>query len=337
MSKLADKAKRISFDEDDQAEAPTSPPASPATTIPAPDRPRTAIGAITASIAMGRGVEAENRALKARLERFEDATIVEAIDPARIHPSRYANRHDLSFQGPEFAALKAEIASTRRNVQPIKVRPRAGGQDDFEIVYGHRRHRACLELGIPVFAIIEQLDDAALFGEMERENRERQSLSPWEQGVMYKRALEAGLYPSLRKLAEGIDAQVGNVSTAISLASLPAEIIGAFPSPLALQFRWAAPLKQALEKDGEGVIARAREICAMTPRPGAKDVYARLLAPPSKSASGEAMSEKLVVDGKTVGRWERASDGTLTLKVQPGTLSAAKEARLLEYVRKLLG
>ena len=71
MSKLTDKAKSISFEDDDD-----TPAAAP---VPV-DRPRTAMGAISASIAMGRGVEAENRDLRAKLDRFEDVTV--AFDPA---------------------------------------------------------------------------------------------------------------------------------------------------------------------------------------------------------------------------------------------------------------
>ena len=100
MSKLTDKAKSISFEDDDD---------TPAAALVPVDRPRTAMGAISASIAMGRGVEAENRDLRAKLERFEDATVVEFLDPKRIRPSRFANRHELSFAGTEFEGLKAEI------------------------------------------------------------------------------------------------------------------------------------------------------------------------------------------------------------------------------------
>ena len=93
MSKLTDKAKRIRFEDVDD-----TPAAAP---VPV-DRPRTAMGAISASIAMGREIEAENRDLRAKLERFEDATVVEFLDPKRIKPSRFANRHELSFAGTEF-------------------------------------------------------------------------------------------------------------------------------------------------------------------------------------------------------------------------------------------
>lgn len=329
MSKLTDKAKSISFEDDDD---------TPASATPAPvDRPRTAMGAISASIAMGRGVEAENRDLRAKLERFEDASIVEFLDPKRIRPSRFSNRHELSFAGTEFEGLKAEIQAAGRNVQPIKVR-RVGqggdGHDEFEIAFGHRRHRACLELGLPVAAIVEELTDAQLFAEMERENRERQDLSPWEQGVMYKRAIDDGLFPSLRMLASSIGAQVGNVSTAIQLASLPPEMVDAFPSPLNLQFRWGTGLKTAIDKNPEGVLAQARDLAAMNPKLPAKEVLARLTGVGASTKRDAPV--QLTSKGKVVGFWDKDHKGNVSVQIKAGGLPPAKEKRLREFLEKLL-
>ena len=330
MSKLTDKAKSISFEDDDDT------PAASATAPVSADRPRTAMGAISASIAMGRGVEAENRDLRAKLERFEDATVVEFLDPKRIRPSRFANRHELSFAGAEFEGLKAEIQAAGRNVQPIKVR-RVGqggeGKDEFEIAFGHRRHRACLELGLPVAAIVEELTDAQLFNEMERENRERQDLSPWEQGVMYKRAIDDGLFPSLRKLAASIGAQVGNVSTAIQLASLPSEVVDAFPSPLSLQFRWGTALKAVIDKYPAEAFAQARELAAMNPKLPAKEVLARLTGA-GASTKREAPIQ-LTSKGKVVGSWDKDPKGNVSVQIKAGGLSLAKEERLREFLEKL--
>ena len=327
MSKLTDKARRISFDDVDDAPHPA----------PVDDRPRTAIGAITASLALGRGVEAENRLLKERLQQFEDVTVVEFVDPQRIRASRYANRHELSFLGPEFAGLKAEIASAGRNVQPIKVRrlaTGAAGPQDYEIVFGHRRHRACLELGIPVAAVVEDMDDAQLFSEMERENRERQNLSPWEQGVMYKRALDEGLFPSLRKLAVAIGVQAGNVSTAIQLAALPEEVVAAFPSPMSLQFRWAGALKAALDQNPEGVRAAARDMALLEPRLAAKTVLDRLLG--AEAIAVRVAPTPLMSRGVAVGSWEKDKRGNLSIQVKRGGLDDAGEKRLLKLLQQLL-
>ena len=337
MSKLTDKARRISFDDVDDATQPG----------PIDDRPRTAIGAITASLALGRGVEAENRALKEKLQQFEDVTVVEFIDPKRIRSSRFANRHELSFLGVEFAGLKAEIASAGRNVQPIKVRRLLPKTDKdsasdvagspaalYEIAFGHRRHRACLELGIPVAAIVEEMTDAELFAEMERENRERQNLSPWEQGVMYKRALDEGLFPSLRKLATVIGVQAGNVSTAIQLAALPEYVVAAFPSPLCLQFRWAAALKAAIDQNPEGVRAVAKDLSSLDPKLAAKTVLDRLLG--AETVAVRAAPVPLMARGVAVGSWEKDKRGNLAIQIRRGGLDEAGEKRLLKVLQQLL-
>ena len=51
---------------------------------------------------------------------------------------------------------------------------------------------------------------------MDRENREREDLSPYEQGTMYQQALDAGLFPSQRRLAEQLgvnEAEIKNESS----------------------------------------------------------------------------------------------------------------------------
>ncbi len=333
MSKLVDKAKGIRFDD-------AGEPAPPAPVEV--DRPRTAIGAISASLAMGRGLEAENRELKASLKALEDASVVEMLDPHRIRPSRYANRHESSFSGPEFRALKHEIASAGGNVQPIKVRPLPGGEGQgghegprYEIAYGHRRHRACLELGLPVAAVVESLIDAELFAEMDRENRDREDLSPWEQGVMYKRALDLGLFPTLRRLAEAVGAQPGNVSTAVQLASLPEEVVAAFQSPLVLQYRWAAAIKGALDRDAKAVLTIAAELAAMQPKLPAKEVLERLTGAQASTARGAP--RQFIVGKKVVAEWDKDAKGHAVLRIRGGALEPDAEQRLLDFVEGLFG
>lgn len=198
--------------------------------------------------------------LEARLKEFEDVLPVRLIDPNKIVPSKWANREMQSFDSPEFAQLKAEIDSAEGNVQPIKVRPVIGKEDRYEIVFGHRRHRACLELGKPVLALVEEVSDAELFKAMDRENRTRLDLSPWEQGKMYRRALNEKLFATQEQLAKELGVDAGNLSKALKLANLDKRIVDAFASPLDLQYRWAKPLIDALMQDEAGVLARADEL-----------------------------------------------------------------------------
>jgi len=183
------------------------------------------------------------------------------LNPKSIKPTKWANRHDKSYEGQEFSELKAEIESAGGNVQAIKVRPIPGSSpQEYEIVFGHRRHRACLELGFLVLATIESIDDKELFKEMDRENRLRADLRPYEQGLMYARALDEGLFSSQRKLAEELGLQSSNVSTAINIARLPKGVLDAFCSPLEIQYRWSAPLNDAVKTNLDLVLLRANEI-----------------------------------------------------------------------------
>ncbi len=202
--------------------------------------------------------------LKAEIDALKAAKPVMKIHPSEIKASAWVNRHQDSFEVPEFAAFKAEIESAAGNIQPIKVRPLkfsdTSGEAKYEIVFGHRRHRACLELGIDVNVIVDDLDEKSMFVEMDRENRERADLRPFEQGLMYARALDSGLFSSLRKLSEEIGVDPTNISKAVSLARLPESILDSFESRLDMQYRWASDLKAALEKEPDLILARAADI-----------------------------------------------------------------------------
>ncbi len=207
----------------------------------------------------------ENEALKAKVAEFDGASVTRKISCNLIKRSHWANRDQagLTDENEEFLGLKKEIEAAGGNVQPIKVRPVSGVfPQSYEIVFGHRRYRACSDLGLDVLAVIEQLDDRALFIEMDRENRQRADLRPYEQGLMYKRALDEGLFSSQNKLAEALGIEAGTASKAISLAKLPKNILDSFKSPLDIQFRWAVDLKAAYEKEPDVVLARADDIIA---------------------------------------------------------------------------
>ena len=245
-----------------------------------PIKVRTGPGAFVAHLARESEVFSENQVLKSELKIWSDAAPAKKLDPACVVPSKWANRHGDSFENSDFQALKADIGSAGGNVQAIKVRPIPGSDPQrYEIVFGHRRHRACMDLDLPVLAVIESINEQALFVEMDRENRQRADLRPYEQGEMYRRALDEGLYASLRKLAEAIGVQPSNVSVALKIARLPVDVLNAFPSRLDIQYRWAAPLTDVLEKEPDVVLKKAKAISTSKNQAlrSAVDVYRTLI------------------------------------------------------------
>jgi len=271
----------------------------------------------------------EVESLKERLAEFEGGQIARLIDPKRIVPSVWANRHESNFSGPEFAELKAELQNAGGNIQPIKVRPLAMGEGvgpsnppdaaaaEFEIIFGHRRHRACLELGLPVLAIVEPIDAQTLFVQMERENRSRKNLSAWEQGMMYARALDQGLYSSNRQLAAAIGRDLGDVGKALSLARLPLSVVNAFASPLDLQYRWAKPLSEVQQKDPEGVITRAEALRSRAGGMSPKEILAELIGEEKgrTAATNDAKELAIAISGKPAGVMSTDSRGSTHIRL----------------------
>lgn len=287
----------------------------------AESKPRTAAGELLAE--RRSGLEVENARLNSQLgelqaevQKWAGASPVLALDPHLVEPSRFANRLAESFASDDFALFREEIRASGGNVQPIKVAPIPGTTPQrYTIVFGHRRHRACLEEGLPVHAIVENLTESAQFVEMERENRGRRDLSAYEQGVWYLRACSPtipadkgslpgwGLFASKADLAAALGIDKGNVSKACQIAELPEAVLDAFPSRNEIQFNWATALHRAMKESKTTLIARANGLSrerGAGKGMSAKDVYTSLVAGP------EAPAEAGGLDMEVIGKAGRA-------------------------------
>jgi ParB family chromosome partitioning protein len=181
--------------------------------------------------------------------------------------------------------------------------------------------------------MVESITDAALFEEMDRENRQRADLRPYEQGEMYRRALDEGLYPSLRKMADAIGVQAGNVSTAVKLSRLPSIVLDAFPSRLDIQYRWSIPLADAAEKSPELLSDRIKGIQEERKNGSkftAQEVFQRLIA---QTSSPKATVRNVRVAGKAVLKVREAKDTvTFEMALAPKNVIRKIEAYIVEVL-----
>lgn len=296
--------------------------------------PRTGPGQMLAFRGQIQQVEGELAALRDKLRQYEGALPTRKLDPKTIRPSRWANRHESSFSTSEFAGLKADIEHAGGNVQPILVRPLKDEPGQYELVFGHRRHRATLELGIPVLASIwvDELGDAALFAAMDRENRERADLSPYEQGVMYQRALEEQLFPTQRQLAEGLGVSHTWVRKALMVAQLPATVVECFRSPLEISFRHAEQIHAAMEKDRRGFLKRIEKLRGQSL--SAPLVVARLL----DVKPGYERVERIDVQsgGRKLGSLVRSKSGEVVITLAAETVASVSDGEMGEAVTEAL-
>jgi ParB family chromosome partitioning protein len=270
--------------------------------------PSTFVGRV--GMQAGLGFAAENERLKA--ERA-DGMVLLRLDPKTIGRTRFANRNErsLSSRDAKFKRLKASILAEGQDT-PIRVRPAAAGSDkEYELVEGHRRHAAILELDQQIeggFLILARLDAKAaeakdLFEKMYRENAEREDLSAFETGSMFAQGLTAGIYRTQRELAARMGLDEATVSQYLTIANLPPEVLSAFGDVRLISMRWSAALAKACKEHGAETLARARKCSRQEPRPEAEAVY-KLLTGAGTAARpkrrGSKLSESVKVDNKVL-------------------------------------
>jgi ParB family chromosome partitioning protein len=303
--------------------------------MPRPAGRRTGPGEMLAFRGQMLAAEGEVARLRDALQQFDGSLPTKKLDPARVAPSRWANRHEASFATADFIRFKADVEHAGGNVQPILVRPSARDADSYEIVFGHRRHRACLELGLPVLAAIATapMSDLELFAAMDRENRERADLSAWEQGAMYRKALDEQMFPSQRRLAEALGLSHTWVRKAIAVAELPETVVQCFRSPLELQFKHAELITAALETDRKGVLRRAEKL-RQSERVSASAVVAALIG---RQRGGDERPQEIRVGGTLAGRISWDSRGQATIRLMPGAVHGDNVKALIEAIGAVVG
>ena len=248
--------------------------------------------------------------------------MVYRIEPTLIRLMPMPNRDACAFESDEFEELRIAVLSNGGNTVPIGVvefeEIDAQGFK-YELVYGERRMEACKLAKVPVLAYVKkaaELTPSQRTFETVRENQARQNLSPFEFGRQLKYVLDSGHARGVRMLGREIGRHHKDVSAAIKLACLPGEVISAFASTMEIQFRFEAPLAQALADNSEAVLRVARDIGSQPKRPPAREVFQRLIEAGNEtlkavesqgggpSATPDATTDKgvLYANGKEVGR-----------------------------------
>lgn len=200
----------------------------PAPPEKAPVRPRGAVGALQSS-----------------LSKLQDNAVQE-IDVNLIDDAGVEDR--LGIDPEAQRQLKESLAAYGQQV-PVLLRPNKTLQGRFEIVYGRRRLAALKELGLPVKAMIRQLDDHDLVMAQGQENTARQDLSFIE---------KASFATQLQSMDYDRPTIAAALSIDLPMVSRLLKVGIAFPLPFLRNIgsapsigrdRWTA-LAAALEQDG---------------------------------------------------------------------------------------
>jgi ParB family chromosome partitioning protein len=147
-----------------------------------------------------------------------EAAEIRQLDLARIRPNPFQPRRE--FRAEELEELAASIRE-HGVLQPVIVR--ASG-DDFEIVAGERRVRACQRLGMEsIPAIVRVADDTQMVELALVENIQRQDLNPIEEARAYQAYIQR-LDLTQEQAAQRLGKSRSSVANMIRLLDLPADV-----------------------------------------------------------------------------------------------------------------
>ena len=160
-----------------------------------------------------------------------------SLDPHLVDPSFVRDRID--EEEADFAVFRQGI-SERGQLQPILVRPHPDRPGRFMIVFGHRRARAARDLGLPVRAVVKEIEEINHIIAQGQENSRRADLTFIERSLLARKLMEMSQSKDTIKAALTID------DTALSrmlsvVETIPSALIEAIGSARGVgRDRWEA-------------------------------------------------------------------------------------------------
>lgn len=145
------------------------------------------------------------------------------VEVGEVGPNRFQPRRVMDEAG-----VRALAESIRRSglMQPVVVRPTAGGEVRWELVAGERRWRAAIEAGLGAIpAVVRELTDREAAEWALVENIQREDLNPMDRAFAF-RALSENFGLTQQEIAERVGVDRSSVANFMRLTELEEEVAG---------------------------------------------------------------------------------------------------------------
>lgn len=277
-----------------------------------------AMDLLVKSAALKPAISQSSAASRSPLANLQDGRPVE-IPPQSCRPWKLADRP------PEEAPHKAELVESFRQdglgqIQPIVVRavedPDAP-QIAYEVICGRVRWMAALELGVPVQAIVRELDDREAYRLMSVENRQRKNISDYAKAKSYQKALALGVFASAGEFAEAEGISKSAFSQYLGFAELPEAVAARFADLTKIPYRLGYEISKACKALGEEAVA------ALVPKIESGEVsrsdIQALQAPPANMPSPARLPEAPAQAGPRLKKSVAAASGRRLFSYNPAS------------------
>jgi ParB family chromosome partitioning protein len=185
------------------------------------------------------------------------------IDPIQCESWEYANRSE-----DEMGEMDELIRSIKENnqLQPALIRTHPNPHDGikYQIIFGKRRHAACLRLGIPLLVIKKDLlSKQEAIACQDAENKFRKDVSHYSNAKLYQRLLGDQTFKTEKELAETLGLSTSSLNDLMSFNKIPTDLVKLIPDIHSLSISMALKLVQLTirNKNNQQIIAQfAKEI-----------------------------------------------------------------------------
>ena len=114
-------------------------------------------------------------------------------------------------------------------------------------------------------------------------------------------------------------------------------MIGAFQSPLDIQFRWAAPLAEAMQKDPDGTLERSRTLAGARGDLNAAGVFSKVIGLPDPMLHGSTPAALTISKaGKVAGKLSADSKGRALVRFEANAFPDSKRKALVKVIEDFL-
>jgi ParB family chromosome partitioning protein len=170
------------------------------------------------------------------------------VNPEECEPWKYANR-----QEGELGDIEGLIDSIKahKQLQPALIRhhPAPHGNIKYEVIFGRRRHIACLKLGIPFLAIRKEIPNVQdAIASQDAENKLRNDVSNYSNALLYQRLLADNVFKTEKELADKLRFSTSTLNDLMAYAKIPEDIVKEIPNIHSLSKQLAVKLVQLLNK-----------------------------------------------------------------------------------------
>jgi ParB family chromosome partitioning protein len=216
------------------------------------------------------------------------------VDPDRCRMWERHNRDYALLSEENCRDLIDGIKAQGQQEFPAIVRRLEGGEHEFEVICGARRHYAVSWLranNYPQYRYlveVRDLTDEEAFRLADIENRDREDISDYERAVDYAEAIRLYYGGAQKAMAERLEVSPPWLSRYLVLAKMPEEILNAFASKRDIRERHARALKPLLSNPDQAAAiieeasflgqSQARAAQGKGAYIDAQDVFKRLVA-----------------------------------------------------------